>query len=580
MIPTNYTDEKNVLILLALLKHHNIKKIVASPGTTNYTLVGSLQNDPFFEIYSSVDERSAAFIACGLASESGEPVVLTCTGATASRNYYPGLTEAYYRKLPILAVTSHQGIDRIGQLINQNIDRRVIPNDIACLSVEMPVVKDERDEAYDVMQANKAILELYRNGGGPVHINLFTTYSTNFNVTELPKVRFFNRYFAWDNLPQIPKGRIGVYVGAHNKFTTEENKAIEKFCGSHDAVVFCDHTSGYYGKYMILPTLALLQKEESYPIPELDLMIHIGGVSAASFTGQIKTKEIWRVNPDGEIRNPYIKLTNVFQMSEDFFFEKYSEKNESKDSFLKELKIIFDSYYQDIPALPFSNIWIAQQLSPKIPTGSIFHISASHSRRAWNIFPFPKGVESMCNVGTCGIDGCTSTLIGASLANPNRISYLVTGDLAFFYDLNVLGNRHIGKNVRILLINNGIGGEFKLKPHKCTLFGEEADKYMAAKGHFGAKSPRLVKHIAEDLGFEYLTASDKESFKHHLPRFVDSEIGEKSVIFEVFTDALIENEALMTITKIRTDVKRKATITAKKILGEKGFKIAKTILKK
>lgn len=576
----HYSDEKNVLILIALLKHHNIKKIVASPGTTNYTFVGSLQNDPFFEIYSSVDERSAAFIACGLSAESGEPVVLTCTGATASRNYYPGLTEAYYRKLPVLAVTSHQGTDRIGQLIYQNIDRRVIPNDIACLSVELPVVKDERDEAFDVMEANKAILELYRNGCGPVHINLFTTYSTNFNIIELPEVRCFNRYFAWDKLPEINKGKIGVYVGSHDKFSTKEKEAVERFCATHDAVVFCDHTSGYYGEYMVLPTLALLQQHDSYPLPELDLMIHIGGVSGATFNGRIKTKEVWRVNPDGEIRDPYKKLTNVFQMSEDFFFEHYSGENPSKDIFVKELKQIFKSYYQDIPELPFSNIWIAQQLSSKIPSGSLFHISASHSRRAWNIFPFPNGVESMCNVGTCGIDGCTSTLIGASLADPNRICYLVTGDLAFFYDLNVLGNRHVGKNVRILLINNGMGGEFKITPHKCRLFGEEADKYMNAKGHFGYKSPKLVKHIAEDLGFEYLTASDKDSFHANMSRFVNSQIGDQSIIFEVFTDAIVEDEAFLAISNIRYDIKEKAKDTAKKVLGEKGINFAKKILGK
>ena len=95
-----YTNEKNAQIVISLLKQHGIKKVVVSPGATNVTFVGSVQQDPFFEIYSSVDERSAAYIACGLSAESGVPVVLSCTGATASRNYLPGLTEAFYRKLP------------------------------------------------------------------------------------------------------------------------------------------------------------------------------------------------------------------------------------------------------------------------------------------------------------------------------------------------------------------------------------------------------------------------------------------------------------------------------------------------
>ena len=110
-----YTVEKNVQMLIYLLKAHGIKKVIASPGTTNITFVASMQQDPYFEIYSAADERSAAYMACGLAAESGEPVVISCTGATASRNYVPGLTEAYYRKLPIVAITSAQHLGRIGQ---------------------------------------------------------------------------------------------------------------------------------------------------------------------------------------------------------------------------------------------------------------------------------------------------------------------------------------------------------------------------------------------------------------------------------------------------------------------------------
>ena len=98
---TYYSNDKTTQILLSLLKAHGIRKVIVSPGTTNISLVGSMQYDSFFELYSSVDERSAAYIACGLAYESGEPVVLSCTEATASRNYLPGLTEAYYRQLPL-----------------------------------------------------------------------------------------------------------------------------------------------------------------------------------------------------------------------------------------------------------------------------------------------------------------------------------------------------------------------------------------------------------------------------------------------------------------------------------------------
>ena len=100
-----YTTEKNIQILISLLKQYGIKKVIASPGATNYTFVGSIQNDPFFEMFSCVDERSAAYLAIGMCDECDEPIVLSCTGATASRNYMTGMTEAYNRKLPIIAIT-------------------------------------------------------------------------------------------------------------------------------------------------------------------------------------------------------------------------------------------------------------------------------------------------------------------------------------------------------------------------------------------------------------------------------------------------------------------------------------------
>ena len=140
-----YTSDKSTLILLSLLKAHNIRYVIASPGTTNMALVGSMQNDPYFIMYSAADERSAAYMACGLASQSGEPVIITCTEATASRNYFPGLTEAYYRKLPILVITGYHGEEKIGHLISQTIDRSSYPKDVLKMSISVRKCKNATD---------------------------------------------------------------------------------------------------------------------------------------------------------------------------------------------------------------------------------------------------------------------------------------------------------------------------------------------------------------------------------------------------------------------------------------------------
>lgn len=576
-----YSSERNVQILIAILKSNGIKKIVASPGATNFTFIGSLQSDPWFEIYSSVDERSAAYMACGMAAESGEPVVLSCTGSTASRNYYPGLTEAYYRKLPILAVTSHQGMDRIGHLIPQNIDRRQIPHDIAKLSVELPVVRDDREEAFVEIEANKAVLELTRNGGGPVHINLYTTYSTDFSVKQLPIVKVIHRYMAWDELPELPSGRIVVFVGSHCRFTEKQTRAIDAFCASNDAVVICDHTSGYYGRYKVCPAIALQQKYADKTWMTSDLSIHIGEVSAAEYAWSFPTKCLWRVSEDGEIRDPYHKMTKVFQMPEEVFFSHYAVNvQENRQGQFEMYQAVIRQLYENIPELPFSNIWNVSQLSKRLPAGSLLHISASNTRRCWNMFLLPDGVESVSNVGCCGIDGCTSAMIGASLASPDRLCYLVTGDLAFFYDLNSLGNCHVGKNVRILLVNNGIGAEFKLRPHRCTTFGEKADKFMAAAGHFGDKSPVLVKHYAEDLGFKYLSANSKEEYLAVVDEFVNPALADRPIIFELFTTHQDEDAAFQQMKQLIVDIRFQALETIRSVVGEKSVSVLKKIINK
>jgi 2-succinyl-5-enolpyruvyl-6-hydroxy-3-cyclohexene-1-carboxylate synthase len=575
-----YTVERNVQIVIALLKAHGIRKVIASPGTTNMTFVGSIQNDPFFEIYSSVDERSAAYLACGMAAESGEPVVISCTGATASRNYMSGLTEAYYRKLPVLAITSHRGNHAIGHLIDQQLDRRQIPADIALESVTVPLVKDPSDENFCVVEASKAILALKMNGGGPAHINLFTAYNSDFSVKELPPVRIIRRYSRNDTLPDFPDvKRVAISVGAHHNFTDAEVAAIEQFCATHDAVVFADHTSGYRGKYEVNFSLVCGQKNYHSPLVNVDLLIHIGEVSGDCYKIS-PTKMVWRISEDGAIRDRFKKLTSVFMMSEVEFFKHYSREGADKSGYLAACQEEYKNILSQMPEIPFGNIWMAKQMTTRLPMGCEFHMGIYNSLRSWNFFRLPQGIHSKCNVGGFGIDGGVSTMMGASLANPKKLFVGVFGELAFFYDMNVVANRHIGKNVRLMVVNNGRGTEFRNYDHPCSIFGEDADPYMAAAGHFGNKSFDLLKHYAMDLGYEYLSASNKEEFLNVVDRFLTPEITDKPIIFEVFTNTEDESDALELMLNYAEEPNQKVKKIAKDILGEKGFSFIKKTLGK
>lgn len=581
----HYTSEKNSQVIVSLLKQHGISRVIASPGTTNMALVASLQQDSFFDLYSSVDERSAAYMACGLAEETGEPVVISCTGATASRNYLSGLTEAYYRKLPVLAVTSTQAVSRVGHHIAQVIDRSQMPKDTVRLSVSLPIVKGD-DDVWDCeIKVNQAILELKRGGGGPAHINLPTTYSGDYSVEELPEYRLIQRYTSDEKLPEMVEGRIAIFIGAHKKLIALEIEALERFCLNTGAVVFCDHTSGYSGKFKLHFSLASGQQALDLAALRPALMIHIGEVSGDYYNSKIKGEAVWRVSPDGEIRDTFRKLTAVFEMSETAFFDKYAPAPEKEydASYFNLCSGMLEDIRSQIPELPFSNIWMASQLSSRIPSGSTIHFGILNSLRSWNFYELPEGVMSASNVGGFGIDGGMSSLLGASLANPQKPYFLVIGDLAFFYDMNSLGNRHLGSNLRILLINNGKGTEFRNYGHVAHHFGSVADEFISAARHFGDKSPALAKNYVEALGFDYSCARNKAGFEENAERFLQEEISDKPLLLEVFTDSDDESKALEIMINISTDSatrsKEKLKGVAKQMLGSKGIKLAKKIIK-
>ena len=583
MSNNKYSVEKTVQIIIGLMKAHNVRRVIASPGSTNVCLVYSLQNDPFFEVYSCVDERSAAYMACGMTAETGEPVALTCTEATASRNYMSGLTEAYYRKLPVLAITATNNITLVGQNYPQMIDRSRQPNDIIKKSVFIPFLTDDSKKIKGyINMLNDTMTELIRHGGGPVHIEYETRYSGDYSVQELPDVNVTKRIMPYQNFPVLSPGRIAIYVGAHKRWSDQLVQVVDRFCEKYDAVVLCDHISNYNGKYDVHYTLLTSQHKYDYPCASIDTLIYIGEVSSA-YNKNLHINKVWRVSPDGEFRNMLQRfggsLEYVFEMEECSFFSYYEELTNAvlKNNNLKDWRENLTFLRNLIPELPFSNLWIAQTLSKALPNGSRLYLAIENTLRSWNFFETDKSIECYCNTGGFGIDGGVSSMMGATLASPDKLFFGITGDLAFFYDMNVLGNRHIGKNFRLLVINNGLGQQFKNPGYAASHLGQDVNKYVAAEGHFGHKSDALLKHYSTDLGYIYLSASDKESFLSNVDQFVDTEIN-RSIVFEVFTDTQDETEALSTIQNLMMSKTSKLRTAAKEVFGSQGIKVIKKIL--
>lgn len=572
-----YTDEINVQILVSLMRQHGVRRVIASPGTTNISLIECVQGDPFFEVWSSVDERSAAYMACGMAAETGEPVALTCTGATASRNYLPGLTEAYYRKLPVLAITATQHLGRVGRNVPQVMDRSNPLVDVCVCSYQSRSVASADDRLECETRTNEALLALTRRGGGPVHIDMVTTYS-NGTVAELPRARRIDRVTLGDSLPPLAGKRVEVFVGAHRPWKSEDADALEAFCDAYGAAVVCDQTSNFRGAHRVLGGLVAKQELGRMACNHAEVIIYIGDISGAYY--DLPGVESWRVNPDGELRDPFGNLRYVFEMGEREFFEAYA----GADAGVPPCDVAAEWHDADaelrakVPELPFSNIWCAKQTASRLPEGSALHLGILNTLRSWNFFETPASVDCFCNTGGFGIDGCVSALIGSSLASPDRIHVGVVGDLACFYDLNSLGNRHVGPNVRLMLVNNGVGTEFKNYSHRAAQFGDDADAFMAARGHFGNRSHDLMRHYAQDLGFEYLSASGKDEFLAALDRLVDPEPHDRPLLLEVFTDSEDESDALKAMSQLNVDGRHAAKAAIRGVLGDRGFAAVKRVL--
>lgn len=536
-----YTIEKHTQILISLMKEYGINNIVASPGTCNMNFVYSVQNDSYFNVVSCVDERSAGYMACGIAQTTGRPVALSCTGATSSRNYMSALTEAYYSKLPVLAITSSRDSFMINNGIDQITDRLHHPKDIVVYSTEIGEIENETEKAYCELEVNRALSKLTINKGGPVHINLITHFSKDFTVGTLPMCSRIEVINTSDNLPPIPDGS-AIMIRPNVPIDIELQDLIEEFSDKYGVPVIGDNLSNYKGKNFVNISLMADQKENNNL--KFDTIISVGEINRYI---PISCRKSWRISEDGNIQDYYLNLQYFFNMTFKEFLKKYLSIKSNKIQIKSELKKIYNEMNNKIPELPFSNLWIARVTSPRLPENSVLYLGIYSTLKNWNYFAVPQSVYCYSTVGGFGIDGGISSMVGASVVNRNRVHFAIVGDLAFYYEMNVLGNKHIGSNVRIMVINNN-GGNSLINGNGLP-DTENMTIYVGAPNHYGGNDSIVIKAFAEALGYLYLYAENKEEYLSQVNTFINGDIG-KPIVFEVKTTHENEAKALNVITHL------------------------------
>ena len=572
-----YTIQENVRIVIALLKQYNIHHIVISPGGTNIPISQAVQDDPFFHCYSIADERSAMYFAIGLHLQTGEIIATSCTSAQATRNYVPGLTEAFYKHSPILAITTAK-LERFQyQDYMQAPDQCSLPKDAVKASFDLPPVTDENTRLQVIHNAKEAILETMHRSPGPVQLNIRIVDKQQgiFEEVALPSIRPLKRYMAWDdwNDIDITEKKVLIVVGEHRPFTKRQYDAIEKFSEGYNAAIYVNHLSNFHGKYSI--SANLLVSSGGFAHLQPDVVITIGGQTGdypicGSLNG-IGDAEHWRIAEDGKYVDTYCHLTKIFECPEFYFFERTSHKQIVEHSYYNSW-IEWDKKMDYNVELPFSNCYVAQQLHTLIPQDSIMNFAILNSLRCWSYFKIDNSIQGYANVSAFGIDGCTSMLVGESM-NTDKLCFIVTGDLAFFYDMNALGIRHIKKNLRVLLINNGGGAEFKIMTRSWKE-NVHVDNYISAYGHNGK-----AKGWAENCGFQYLAASNKKEMDDFKNIFVSP--SDKPILWEIFTHGDDEQIAVSTLIKANYIgyPSGKFSGVLKSILGEETTNSIKSVAK-
>lgn len=538
-----YSDKKNIRELVTLMLGHGIDHIVLSPGSRNAPLLHTFSQHPDFTCFTVVDERSAGFFALGLAQNLQRPVALCCTSGSALLNYAPAVSEAYYQKIPLLVISADRPIQWLGQQDGQMIPQQKALTGICNVSVQLPEIQTKEEAWYCNRLINEAILALDKNGKGPSHINIPVSeplYKFTAEPLPLPRlIRKRNARMNWDacteaeTLCTTPKCWILVgQLPPDNQLSDLLSRVARKY----DALIVCEHTANISSAEAIRNMDALLYtlSEEEQADLAPDLLISFGGHLVSKRVKQYLRKQVvtahWWISDTDEVIDSFGLLTDILSVDPATFFEALLLENGKENTnysqkWMSRSDRLSDKGEAWAKKAEYSDLTVVGDFLDCLPEGVALHLGNSSSIRNAQLFPLPPDTKVYSNRGVSGIDGVVSTAVGFAALN-NQTTFLISGDLSFFYDMNALWNRHLNSKLRIMMINNGSGGIFHLLPG--------ADQSAALNDYIACHHHTEAKVWAESRGFHYLSAHNRTELHEQLDRFTDTTT-DKPMFLEVFT---------------------------------------------
>ena len=564
--------------VIQLCRAKNIKHIVLSPGSRNAPLTIGFTHDDFFTCYSIVDERSAAFFAMGIAQQIKAPVVVVCTSGSAVLNYFPAVAEAFYSHIPLVVISADRPNYLVcigdGQTINQ---KDVFGSHISYaanlkedINEESPYTKEEQELSIiqsienklehtlglkqNVQEFNESEINNALNTSIskqlPVHINCPFNEPLYDRVNELSVVvkptgfpeesSSFSELETFKNLWQNSTKKI-VLVGVLNPNSLEQ-QYVNALAKDESVLILSETTSNLHHDKSIPSIDKLIAALTDVEFKELqpDVLLTIGGLVVSKkikqFLRKYKPKAHYHVGIR-KANDTFFILNHWFKMPLNTFFKSFTfspVKSSFQDFWTHKLDAMREKHKAYMTLIPYSDFKVFHHITQVIPSNYMLQSANSSIIRYLQLFDLNSTLKVFCNRGTSGIDGSTSTAIGASTMH-KQPTLCITGDLSFFYDSNALWNNYIPNNFKIIVMNNSGGGIFRILPgHKNT---ENFDTY------FETKHQLTAEHLCKMYGFEYNKAENSLEVETEITSFFAKD--DKPQLLEIFTPSEVNDTVLL-----------------------------------
>lgn len=537
--------KRNVRALVHIAQAKGVKHVVFSPGSRNAPFIIGFANNPHFHCLTVHDERSAAFVAMGIAQATQTPVIVCCTSGSASVNYYPAIAEAFYQQIPLIALTADRPSEWVDQGDGQTIRQHdVFANHIKYSCTLYKDVNDRELQIYNERVINEA-LNTAMLTSGPVHINapfqepLYDTVKDpddTFKLIEQVHIKP-SVQASWTDLGQRwQRARKKIVLIGQHREVEGLDELFAKLNEDPGVLILTESTSNIHipnsigGIDKVINTISPEEKAEL----KADILLTVdGAVVSKMIKAHFRTHQPdqqWHVSQRLPDPDTYQSLTHsVVAEPRDFLNYLTSlpitNHNDFKRSWLElanERENRHDAFAEQVE---FGDFKVFDHLLSHLPENIALHITSSSPIRYAQLFNTGRYVPHFCNRGAAGIDGSSSTAVGYAIGSGQQV-VLISGDISFIYDSNAFFHNHVPDDFKAIVINNGGGNIFRIIP------GPETTNQL--EEFFEAEHTAKIEGIAQTFGLGHSKVESEDELLAKLPEFLSPESGKQ--ILEIVTD--------------------------------------------